>query len=82
LATQPAERVAAGQDEAADHVAGDVHVDQLVPQVGVFEQRLDRVHVDHSAAAEPKPSEVVHPGVDRDHHQRAGEPGDHDRNPR
>ena len=47
---QPPERVGAGDQEAGDHVAGDVHVDQLRPQIGVAEQRAHRVDVDDVAA--------------------------------
>jgi hypothetical protein len=41
-AAQPAEGVRAGEQKAGDHVGGQVHVDQLVPEVAVREQRLER----------------------------------------
>ena len=40
---------------------------------------VERVHVDDPAVADPEARRVVHPAVDRDHHERAGEAGDRDR---
>ena len=52
---------------------------ELVPEVAVLEQRGERVHVDDLAVLEPEAAGMVHPAVDGDHHQRAGEAGEHDR---
>ena len=79
LALQPRERVDAGDDEPADEVAREVHVDQLVPHVRV-QQRLPRARVEHLAVRrEVEPDRVVHPAVDRDHVERAREAREHDR---
>ena len=52
---------------------------ELVPEVAVAKQRLDGMHVDRLAVAQPEAGRVIHPAVDRDHRQRAGEAGDRDR---
>ena len=52
-----------------------------MPEVAVLEQRRERVHVHRAAVHEPEAARVVHPGVDGDHHQRAGEARDDDRDP-
>ena len=51
---------------------------ELVPEVRVAEERRPRVHVDRAAVHQAEPARVVHPAVDGDHHQRAGDAGDHD----
>ena len=78
---QSRERVRGGEDETGDDISGDVHVDQLVPEVRVLKQRSERVNVDDLPSAQAKPAGMVHPGVDCDHHQRPGEAADHDRDP-
>ena len=79
-APQPRARVNAGDYETCDHVAGHVHVDELVPEV-VVEQGREGAYVAHRAVPEGEPHRVVHPAVHRDHHERAGEAGDHYRDP-
>ena len=85
--TRPAWQAARGRphgppsQEAGDDVAGEVHVHDLVPEVVVAEQRCQRPDVRDATLLEREPTRTVHPGVDRDHHQRAGEPRDHDRDP-
>ena len=79
---QAADRVGAGDEEAGDDVAGDVHVHELVPEVAVGEQRPQGVDVDDMPADEAEAGRMVHPGVDGDDHQRAGEARQHDRDPR
>ena len=54
---------------------------EFVPEIAVAEQRRQRVHVHGLAIPEREAAWMVHPGVDRDHHQRAGETGDCDRDP-
>jgi hypothetical protein len=67
---EPAHGVRGGQQEAGDEVGGDVHVGELRPQVRVGEQRLDRLDVDDLAVrAQPEAGRVLHPRIDRDHHQ-------------
>ena len=47
------------------------------------EERVDRIHVGQAAVAgDLEASRRVHPGVDRDHGQRAAEPRQHDRDAR
>src|SRR3954447_11353182 len=75
-ALEPARGVDARDQEAGDEVAGEVHVDQLVPHVGV-EQCLPRPRVDHAPADEREALRRVHPAVDRDHVERAREPAEH-----
>jgi hypothetical protein len=79
-AAQERPRVRAAEQEAADDVGGEVHVDVLAPEQRVVEQRLPRVHVDRAAAAEGETGRVVHPAVDRDDEERARHAGDGDRN--
>jgi hypothetical protein len=79
-AAQERPRVRAAEQEAADDVGGEVHVDVLAPEQRVVEQRLPRVHVDRAAILEGEPGRVVHPAVDRDDEQRAGHARDGDRN--
>src|SRR6185437_8050819 len=80
VALQPPKGVGPGKHEAGHHVAGDVHVHQFVQEVPVAEERAHRMHVDDVAAAgKTKAGGMVHPPVDRDHRQRAGETGDRDR---
>jgi hypothetical protein len=78
-APQPRNGVDRGGQEAGDDVAGEVHVDGLGPDVLVSEQRLEWADIGDPAGLEREAARVVHPGVHRDHHQRAGEAGDHDR---
>ena len=67
--------------EAGDDVAGDVHVDKLMPEVVIAEQRLERLHVGDAAPNEREASRVVHPGIHRQDHQRARKAGRDDRDP-
>ena len=76
-----AERIRRRHYESRNNVGGEIHVDQLVPQEAVAEQRGERMHVHHLARAEPEARRVLHPRVDRDHHERAGEARDRDRDP-
>ncbi len=75
-AAQPAPGVDARHEEAGDDVAGEIHVDELVPEVRVREEGAPRVHVDDSPVAKCETGRVVHPRVDRDHHRRADEARD------
>ena len=45
---------------------------------GVSEQRLPRLDVDRAPVLEPEPGRIVHPCVDRDDEQRAGQARHHD----
>jgi hypothetical protein len=75
-ATQPAPGVRGRDDEAGDHEAAQVHVDQLVPEKRVAKQRREGVDVDHPAAPQRNADGMVHPAVDGDDEQRAGKARD------
>ena len=80
-AAAPQERpgVGAGEQEAGHDVGGEVHVRVLAVEHRVGEQRLPWVHVGRPAVGQGEPGRVVHPGVDGDDEERAGDAGDRDR---
>ena len=78
VAAQPGHRVDAGHGEPDDHVAGEVHVGELVPEEAV-EQRRPRVDVRDRAVDDVEADGVIHPAVDGQHGERAGQAGDDDR---
>jgi hypothetical protein len=51
---EPADRRSGGQQRASNPVSGEIHVDQLVPQVAVGEERVGAMEVDHLAVNEPR----------------------------
>ena len=51
---------------------------ELRPQVRVAEQRAPRLDVYRAPVLQPEPGRIVHPRVDGDDEQRAGEARDHD----
>jgi hypothetical protein len=57
-------------------------VDELVPEVRVGEQRMERMNVYDSTVAQCKALRVVHPAVDRDDHERSDDAGGRDRDAR
>ena len=80
-AAAPQERpgVGAGEQEAGHDVGGEVHVRVLAVEHRVGEQRLPWVHVGRPAVGQGEPGRVIHPGVDGDDEERAGDAGDRDR---
>src|SRR6266487_640611 len=79
---QPAPGVGARDDEAGDHEAAQVHVDQLVPEERVAKQRRERMDVHHPATPQRKADGMVHPTVHGDDEQRARKARNHHRNAR
>jgi hypothetical protein len=51
LAVQPAPGVGGGDQQPGDDVAGEIHVRELGPEVGVAKQSAPRLDVDHLPAA-------------------------------
>jgi hypothetical protein len=80
-AAAPQERpgVGAGEQETAHDIGGEVHVGVLAVEHRVGEQRPPGVHVGRAAVDQREPGGVVHPGVDRDDEERAGDAGHRDR---
>jgi hypothetical protein len=72
-------RVHPGQQEPADDVGREVHVRVLAPEHRVVEQRPPRVHVDRAAVRQREARRMIHPAVDRDDEERAGDARDRDR---
>src|SRR5206468_3332042 len=57
--TEAAERVGGRDEEARNDVAGQIHVDELVPEVAVAEERLHRMHVDDFASTEIEAGRMI-----------------------
>src|SRR5204863_4489061 len=76
---QTTDRVGGGDQEAGDDVTGEIHVDELVPEVAVAKERLPRMHVDGFAVTQMEAGRMIHPAIDRDHRQRPGDAGNRDR---
>jgi len=78
-ASQECPGVGTAYQEAGHDVGGEVHVRVLAVEHRVGEQRPPRVHVGRPAVDQGEPGRVVHPGVDGDDEERAGDAGERDR---
>jgi hypothetical protein len=78
-AAQERPGVGAGDQEAAHDEGGEVHVRVLAVEHRVGEQRLPGVDVRGPPIDQGEPGGMVHPGVDRDDEERAGDAGHRDR---